>query len=180
MGFRLIGGPEGGRVRLSPYRPEWAERFAAERERIAAALGPSAERIEHVGSTSVPGLDAKPIVDILVAVADPADPGVCAALEATGYVLRVDEERHRMFRTPERDVHVHLWVAGTDDDHAAPRVPRPAARLRGGPACVQRAEAPARRARVGRHQRLRGGQGRADRGDPGASTGGLTCPACWR
>ena len=115
MSFRLIGGPEGGRVRLSPYRPEWAERFAAERERIAAALGPSAERIEHVGSTSVPGLDAKPIVDILVAVADPADPSVCAALEATGYVLRVHEERHRMFRTPERDVHVHLWVAGTDE-----------------------------------------------------------------
>ena len=115
MGFRLIGGPEGGRVRLSPYRPEWAERFAAERERIAAALGPAAERIEHVGSTSVPGLDAKPIVDILVAVADPADPGVGSALEAAGYVLRVDEERHRMFRTPERDVHVHLWVAGTDD-----------------------------------------------------------------
>jgi GrpB-like predicted nucleotidyltransferase (UPF0157 family) len=121
MGFRLIGGPEGGRVRLSPYRPEWAERFAAERERIAAALGPVAERIEHVGSTSVPGLDAKPIVDILVAVADPADPGVGSALETAGYVLRVDEEGHRLFRTPERDVHVHLWVAGTPDvtDHIA-------------------------------------------------------------
>jgi GrpB-like predicted nucleotidyltransferase (UPF0157 family) len=115
MGFRLIGGPEGGRVRLSPYRAEWAERFTAERERIAAALGPSAERIEHIGSTSVPGLAAKPIVDILVAVADPADPGVGSALETAGYVLRVDEERHRMFRTPERDVHVHLWVAGTED-----------------------------------------------------------------
>jgi GrpB-like predicted nucleotidyltransferase (UPF0157 family) len=115
MSFRLIGGPEGGRVRLSPYRAEWAERFTAECERIAAALGPSAERIEHIGSTSVPGLAAKPIVDILVAVADPADPGVGSALETAGYVLRVDEERHRMFRTPERDVHVHLWVAGTED-----------------------------------------------------------------
>ena len=115
MSFRLIGGPEGGRVRLSPHRAEWAERFTAERERIAAALGPAAERIEHVGSTSVPGLDAKPIVDILVAVADPADPGVASALEGAGYVLRVDEERHRMFRTPARDVHVHLWVAGSED-----------------------------------------------------------------
>jgi GrpB-like predicted nucleotidyltransferase (UPF0157 family) len=115
MSFRLIGGPEGGRVRLSPYRGEWAERFTAERERIAAALGPAAEHIEHVGSTSVPGLDAKPIVDILVAVADPADPGVGSALEGAGYVLRVDEERHRMFRTPARDVHVHLWVAGSED-----------------------------------------------------------------
>jgi len=115
MSLRLIGGPEGGRVRLSPHRPEWAERFASERERIAAALGPSAERIEHIGSTSVPGLDAKPILDILVAVADPADPELCSALEGAGYVLRVDEERHRMFRTPERGVHVHLWVTGSED-----------------------------------------------------------------
>ena len=115
MGVRLIGGPEGGRVRLSPYRPQWAERFAAERERIAGALGPAAERIEHVGSTSVPDLDAKPIVDILVAVADPADPAVGSALEAAGYVLRVDEERHRLFRTPARDVHVHLWVTASED-----------------------------------------------------------------
>jgi len=102
-------------VRLSPYRAEWAERFLVERDRIAAALGRAAERIEHMGSTSVPGLDAKPIVDILVAVADPADPGVGSALEAAGYVLRVDEEGHRMFRTPERDVHVHLWVSGSED-----------------------------------------------------------------
>ncbi len=115
MSFRLIGGPEGGRVRLSPYRPEWPQRFAAERERIAAALGPAAERIEHVGSTSVPGLDAKPIVDILVAVRDPTDPVHERALVGAGYLLRVEEPKHRMFRTPERDVHVHLWVAGTED-----------------------------------------------------------------
>ena len=112
----LIGGREGGRVRLVPYRAEWPERFARERARIDAALGERAELIEHVGSTSVPGLDAKPIVDILVAVADPSDPAVRAALEGAGYVLRVDEgTEHRMFRTPERDVHVHLWVAGTPD-----------------------------------------------------------------
>ena len=63
----------------------------------------------------MPGLDAKPIVDILVAVADPADPAVAASLVAAGYVLSVDEPGHRMFRNPERDVHVHLWVAGTED-----------------------------------------------------------------
>jgi GrpB-like predicted nucleotidyltransferase (UPF0157 family) len=112
----LIGGREGGRVRLVPYRPGWALRFERERERIATALGRAARRIEHVGSTSVPGLDAKPIVDIVVAVEDPADAGVRAALEGAGYVLRVDEgSEHRMFRTPERDVHVHLWVAGSRD-----------------------------------------------------------------
>jgi GrpB-like predicted nucleotidyltransferase (UPF0157 family) len=111
----LIGGPEGGRVRLSPYRAEWAERFAAERERIAGALGDAALVIEHVGSTSVPGLDAKPIIDVLVAVRDPGDPAVETALVGAGYVLRVDEPEHRMFRTPERDVHVHLWIAGSDE-----------------------------------------------------------------
>ena len=115
MSLRLIGGPESGRVRLVPYRAEWAERFEFERARIAAALGETAELIEHVGSTSVPGLDAKPVVDILVAVGDPADPSICAALERAGYVLRVDEDGHRMFRTPERDVHLHLWVAGTEE-----------------------------------------------------------------
>ena len=175
MSFRLIGGPEGGRVRLSPYRPEWAERFTAERERIAAALGPAAERIEHIGSTSVPGLDAKPIVDILVAVADPADPGAAAALEAAGYVLRVDEERHRMFRTPERDVHVHLWVAGSDDvtRHVEFRD-----RLRASEAdrrAYGELKHRLRRARVGRHQRLRGREGRADRRDPRA--GALILPS---
>jgi GrpB-like predicted nucleotidyltransferase (UPF0157 family) len=112
----LVGGPEGGRVQLVPYRAEWPGRFSRERGRIAVALGATAERIEHVGSTAVPGLDAKPIVDILVAVARPDDPAVRAALEGAGYVLRVDEgAEHRMFRTPVRDVHVHLWVAGSAD-----------------------------------------------------------------
>jgi GrpB-like predicted nucleotidyltransferase (UPF0157 family) len=110
---RLVGGPEGGRVTLVPYRDEWPARFAAERQRIATALGDVV--IEHIGSTSVPGLDAKPIVDILVAVTDPADPQLQVELERAGYVLRVDEAGHRMFRTPERDVHVHVWVAASDD-----------------------------------------------------------------
>jgi GrpB-like predicted nucleotidyltransferase (UPF0157 family) len=111
----LVGGREGGRVSLVPWRAEWGQRFETERARIAAALGERASVIEHVGSTSVPDLDAKPIVDILVAVADPADPEVQVELEHAGYELRVREPGHRMFRTPERDVHVHLWVAGTED-----------------------------------------------------------------
>lgn len=98
-----------------PYREEWPRRFEAERARIAGALGARASRIEHIGSTSVPGLSTKPIVDILVAVADPADSQVQVELEYGGYRLRVDEAEHRMFRTPERDVHVHLWVAGSED-----------------------------------------------------------------
>ena len=96
-------------MELEPHRPEWATRFEAERRRIAAALGEAAAAIQHIGSTAVPGLAAKPIVDILVTARDPEDPALCRALEAAGYVLRVDEPGHRMFRTPERDVHVHVW-----------------------------------------------------------------------
>ena len=107
----LIGGRERREIVIAPYDPAWPERFAVERARIAAALGPRALRIEHIGSTSVPGLAAKPIVDILVEVAllEHAD------LERAGYVLRVREEGHRMFRTPELDVHVHVWLSGHAD-----------------------------------------------------------------
>jgi GrpB-like predicted nucleotidyltransferase (UPF0157 family) len=107
----LIGGRERRVIVIAPYDPAWPERFAAERARIAAALGGRALRIEHIGSTAVPGLAAKPIVDILVEVAslDGAD------LAGAGYVLRVLEDEHRMFRTPELDVHVHVWPSGHPD-----------------------------------------------------------------
>ena len=105
----LVGGIEQREIVIADYDPAWPERFAAERERIAAALDERALRIEHFGSTSVPGLAAKPIVDILVEVASVEE----VDLEPAGYVLRVREEGHRMFRTPERDVHVHVWPAGS-------------------------------------------------------------------
>ena len=105
----LVGGRERRDVVIAAYDPAWPLRFEAERSRIAAALGDRALRIEHIGSTSVPGLAAKPIVDILVEVASLE--GV--DLEPAGYVLRVREEGHRMFRTPELDVHVHVWPAGS-------------------------------------------------------------------
>jgi GrpB-like predicted nucleotidyltransferase (UPF0157 family) len=112
----LIGGREPVTIVIADYDPAWPERFEAERERIATALGAGALTIEHIGSTAVPGLAAKPIVDILVEVADPDDEAAfAAALEAVGYELRVREPRHRMFRTPARDVHVHLWPRGADE-----------------------------------------------------------------
>jgi GrpB-like predicted nucleotidyltransferase (UPF0157 family) len=106
----LIGGRERRPVVIADYDPDWPARFERERARIAGAIGPSARRIEHVGSTSVPGLASKPIIDILVAVGDVADDATYVpALEAVGYVLRVREADHRMLRTPELDVHVHVW-----------------------------------------------------------------------
>ena len=107
----LIGGRERREIVIADYDPAWPARFETERSRIAATLGPRALRIEHIGSTAVPGLAAKPIVDVLVEVA--ALYGV--DLSPAGYVLRVREDGHLMFRTPEVDVHVHVWPAGHPD-----------------------------------------------------------------
>ena len=111
----LIGGVERRVIRIVEYDSDWPGRFEAHAGRIAGALGRAALRIEHVGSTSVPGLAAKPIIDILVVVTDSADESAyLPQLEAAGYVLRVREpdwNEHRMFRTPEADVHVHVYSA---------------------------------------------------------------------
>jgi len=112
----LIGGPEKVRVRLVDYDNDWPRQFAKHAKTISLALGDVALLIEHIGSTSVPGLAAKPIIDILVVVQDSTDESVYVPqLEAAGYVLRVREpdwHEHRMFRTPEKDVHVHVYSVG--------------------------------------------------------------------
>lgn len=106
----LIGGRERVQIVIVDYDPQWPQRFAVERERIQRALGPAALSVEHIGSTSVPGLAAKPIIDVLLTVARVDDEAsYLPAMEAAGYVLRVREPEHRMFRTPGRDVHVHVY-----------------------------------------------------------------------
>ena len=111
-----VGGPEKRPIVIVGYRPEWVAPFAAERDRIVGALGSTAVRVEHIGSTSVPGLGAKPIVDIQVAVPDiAADVSFAPRLVAAGYVVRVRERgEHWMFRTPRQDVHLHVCGAGGD------------------------------------------------------------------
>ena len=115
----LIGGVEERAVVVVPYWPEWPEAFRLHRERIAAAIGAGALGIDHIGSTAVPGLAANPIVDMLVVVADSADENAYQpAMKSAGYVLRVREpefEEHRMFRTPELDVHVHVLSFGSPE-----------------------------------------------------------------
>jgi len=111
----LIGGREKREIVIVEYDESWPARFEAERARVRLALGAQALRIEHIGSTAVPGLASKPIIDMLVTVADPEDETVAIpALTAVGYELRVREPGHRMFRTSRRDVHVHVWA----DTHA--------------------------------------------------------------
>ncbi|MEY2461193.1 MAG: N-methylhydantoinase, partial [Acidimicrobiaceae bacterium] len=70
-GFTILGERDGSTVRIVDYDPTWPTRFDVERDRIVPAIGAVARRIEHVGSTSVPELAAKPVVDIMVTVDDP-------------------------------------------------------------------------------------------------------------
>jgi GrpB-like predicted nucleotidyltransferase (UPF0157 family) len=113
----VVGGREEYTVEIVAYTEEWPARYEAQRRRIAGALGLTARRIEHIGSTAGPGLAAKPIVDIMVTVDDPNDETAFRPpLETVGYILRVSEPDHRMFRTAERDIHVHIWGSGGDDE----------------------------------------------------------------
>ena len=112
----LIGGTEKREIKILDYDPDWPKKFETHSKRIADVLGQAALRIEHIGSTSVPGLAAKPIIDILIVVQDSADESAyLPLLEAVGYILRVREpdwNEHRMFRTPEKDVHIHIYSDG--------------------------------------------------------------------
>jgi GrpB-like predicted nucleotidyltransferase (UPF0157 family) len=90
----LIGGREKREIVIVDYDPGWPARYELERDRVRRALGASALRVEHIGSTAVRGLAAKPIVDLLVTVAQlDDDSATTAALEAAGYELR-DASRH--------------------------------------------------------------------------------------
>jgi GrpB-like predicted nucleotidyltransferase (UPF0157 family) len=106
-------------ITLVEYDPVWVENFTREEERIKAALGGRALRVEHVGSTSVPGLMAKPIIDILLVVADSADePSYVPALEGAGYVLRIREpdwHQHRLFKGPDSNINLHVFTQGSEE-----------------------------------------------------------------
>jgi GrpB-like predicted nucleotidyltransferase (UPF0157 family) len=124
----LVGGRERRPIVIVEHDPAWPARFDFERGRIRRALGARARRIEHIGSTAVPGLAAKPIVDVLATVADADQEGdYLPALQAAGYELRVRESGHRMLRTGEHDVHVHVWA---DSDREVERHLRFRDRLR--------------------------------------------------
>lgn len=109
----IIGEIESPAIVVEDYDPAWPERFRREAAKIRAALGEAARAVEHIGSTSVPGLAAKPIIDILLVVEDSSDElSYVPALEEAGYTLRVRERdfhEHRMLRTAAKDVHVHVY-----------------------------------------------------------------------
>jgi GrpB-like predicted nucleotidyltransferase (UPF0157 family) len=107
-----------GRIEVADYDPEWPRLFEQEADRIGSVLGKRVVQLEHVGSTSVPGLAAKPILDILLVVPDSGDePTYALDLEAAGYVLVIREAKwqHRVFKGPDTNVNLHVYSPGSPE-----------------------------------------------------------------
>ena len=111
--------PHNAPITLVEYDSSWPELFEQESNRIHSVLGSKALQIEHVGSTSIPGLCAKPIIDILLVVKDSADESsYVPALAAAGYVLQIREPdwfEHRLFKGPDTDINLHVFSLGTSE-----------------------------------------------------------------
>ena len=112
---RRIDGP----IHLADYDPAWPLLYEREATRVRDLLGDRVHLLEHVGSTSVPGLPAKPIVDMLLVVADSADePAYVPPMEAGGYAVRIREpdwHEHRVFKGPDTDVNLHTFSVGSTE-----------------------------------------------------------------
>ncbi len=109
-----VGGPsEPEQIEIVSFSPLWADRYEVLARDISGALGAGAVEIEHVGSTAVPGLAAKDVIDIDLTVPDPDNESdYVPALEALGYTLRVREpefEEHRMLRLASPRVNLHVY-----------------------------------------------------------------------
>lgn len=108
--------PVNGPVTLVPYDPEWPALYAQEAARIREALGMRVVQLEHIGSTAVPGLTAKPIIDIMLIVEDSGDEDAYVpALNAAGYILRIREpdwDEHRCLKGLDTNVNLHVWSRG--------------------------------------------------------------------
>jgi GrpB-like predicted nucleotidyltransferase (UPF0157 family) len=113
--------PFNSTVYLAPYDPTWPSLFARLEKQIREALRDDVLLLEHVGSTSVPGLSAKPIIDMVLAVADSSDePSYVQALEEKGFALRIREPdwyEHRMFKSPDIQGNLHVFSDGCEEIH---------------------------------------------------------------
>ena len=116
-----IGEPTrvGGPIALAEPDPAWPAQAAAVMATIRSALGDRALRLEHAGSTSVPELPAKPILDVVLGVADPADePAYVPSLETAGFTLRIREPEwleHRMLKLTDPTVNLHVFAADSPE-----------------------------------------------------------------
>ncbi len=111
--------PHNAPITIVEYDPSWSDLFEREANRIRSVLCSKVLQIEHVGSTSVPGLCAKPIIDILLVVKNSADePSYVSALEAVGYRLQIREPgwfKHRLFKGPDADINLHVFSEGASE-----------------------------------------------------------------
>lgn len=113
-----IGEPErlAGLIELVVYDPTWPWQYEREAQHVRTTLGERALRVEHVGSTSIPGLAAKPIIDMLLVVADSsAEASYVPSMEQEGYTLRIREPdwfEHRLFKGPGANINLHVFSAG--------------------------------------------------------------------
>jgi GrpB-like predicted nucleotidyltransferase (UPF0157 family) len=112
--------PLNAQIYLAPYNPEWPAQYAGEAAKIRAALGDAALVLEHVGSTALPDIPAKPIIDILLAVADSRDEDAYVpALTAQGYRLHLREPDWEQHRVMKGDlpvlVNLHVFTAGSPE-----------------------------------------------------------------
>jgi GrpB-like predicted nucleotidyltransferase (UPF0157 family) len=108
-----------GRIELAEYDERWPLLYAREEQRLRRLLGGRVVRVEHAGSTSVPGLAAKPIVDIVLEVPDTRDEGAYVEpLETAGYTLTIREAswyEHRLFKGPDTNINLHVFSRGCSE-----------------------------------------------------------------
>ncbi|MFI4976390.1 MAG: GrpB family protein [Caulobacterales bacterium] len=106
-------------IRLDAYDPAWPAMFAREEARIRHAIGAAALAVHHAGSTSVPGLAAKPIIDIVLAVPDTRlEASYVPALEGAGYALHAREPdwfEHRLLKRGDPAVNLHVFSEGCSE-----------------------------------------------------------------
>lgn len=111
--------PVDGQVVLVDYDPAWPGMYEAEAAIVRAALGEKVLLLEHIGSTAVPGLAAKPCIDMLLAVADSAnEDSYLPHLDAAGFVLRMrhpEWNEHRVFKGERINVNLHVWSMGSPE-----------------------------------------------------------------
>jgi GrpB-like predicted nucleotidyltransferase (UPF0157 family) len=105
-------GLERGKLKLLPYQLEWKKLFTEEKQRLEAAIGNNILEIEHIGSTSIPGMTAKPIIDIAIAIHNFEEAKVCIdPLENLGYEYKgefgIPRRLYFVKGTPRR-FHLHM------------------------------------------------------------------------
>jgi GrpB-like predicted nucleotidyltransferase (UPF0157 family) len=111
--------PHNDKIYLAPYDSEWPAQFYRLANRIRGAIKHKALLLEHVGSTSIPGLSAKPIIDMVLAVADPTDESAyIPPLEGSGFVLRIREPdwfEHRLLKSRDIPGNLHVFTNGCEE-----------------------------------------------------------------